>query len=105
TRFSRDWSSDVCSSDLERDAFVIAQGLVLAEPLGHLPAHRCPTERDALLGQRGGGPIRTFGAVLLAGGEQQGGREQRDRDAEDLHLDRQDERSSRLSDRCSIYRA
>src|SRR6266511_4936027 len=35
TRFSRDWSSDVCSSDLER-AFVEAQGPVAPDLLEHV---------------------------------------------------------------------
>src|SRR5690606_39321528 len=47
TRFSRDWSSDVCSSDLD-DVVVVGPVLRLAEGLaGHPPA---PAGRQGILG-------------------------------------------------------
>src|SRR5690606_40417455 len=41
TRFSRDWSSDVCSSDLDPDALVEGERLLLLERgLDLVPGHR-----------------------------------------------------------------
>src|SRR5690606_39477612 len=36
TRFSRDWSSDVCSSDLAANIWVVRNGVLLAPPRGKL---------------------------------------------------------------------
>src|SRR5690606_39335330 len=48
TRFSRDWSSDVCSSDLEKDLseFVFAEieSWIDANPINHGPNWRCSQE-------------------------------------------------------------
>src|SRR5690606_40115554 len=68
TRFSRDWSSDVCSSDLllEHRGAVAGRGPVVVQ-------------RGALAGQRGGGPgggLRVpagAGEQLLGGGGPDGG--------------------------------
>src|SRR5690606_39459315 len=53
TSFSRDWSSDVCSSDL-----------FLAEPDGRVVAGRAPRQQLAV-GVERGGRVGRGGAVLL----------------------------------------
>src|SRR5690606_5581678 len=51
TRFSRDWSSDVCSSDLDglaaRAAHHPAAGAAGSDPAGHQPADRAAEEHLA----------------------------------------------------------
>src|SRR5206468_5361387 len=59
TRSDRDWSSDVCSSDLARAALALGQCNdpaavpVLIELLGELPAGRCTTIEQFLQGLAG----------------------------------------------------
>src|SRR5690606_34376424 len=53
TRFSRDWSSDVCSSDLARGRRLVRQAVLTGWlRRGSIPAHAGPVGRGA--GMRGG---------------------------------------------------
>src|SRR5690606_41146290 len=61
TRFSRDWSSDVCSSDLQRLVSVLARSALLGE---RLAAH--PLLLDELLDVRVSGNLPGRDALIAA---------------------------------------
>src|SRR5690606_6390722 len=67
TRFSRDWSSDVCSSDLIYDSFTITLAILLEET-GFAPRGGCARRlRDGDFALDGPLPLNTHGGLLSFG--------------------------------------